>query len=244
MRPRALPSAALMDPDRAPVLVFANGMLDDVGWVKPWLARATAVVAADGGLRHLAILGRRPDVLIGDLDSLPDGVIVTEAAGTVIRHPRDKNETDLELALLYATERYPNHEVVIMGGFGGRLDHMLANILLLAHPRLLGRSIRFVHERESAWLVSAAPPGETRIDGHPGDIVSLLPLGGDALVATTTGLRWPLHDERLAFGPARGVSNEMTGPIATVRLREGMVVCVHVEQQAAKDVPWFAIAGR
>ena len=213
-----------------PILLFANGVLDDTGWVGPYLARAAAVIAADGGLRHLLPLGHRPDALIGDLDSLPAGVVAEEAAGRVIRHPRDKDETDLELALLYAVAQYPGHEVFILGGFGGRLDHMLANILVLAHPRLLGQPIRFVDDRESAWLLAADPPGETTVHGAPGDIVSLLPLGGPAHVLATTGLRWPLRDETLLFGPARGVSNEMTAAVATVRLGAGVVVCVHVGQ--------------
>lgn len=214
-----------------PVLVFANGTLDDSGWVAPYLARAVAVLAADGGLRHLLTLGRRPDVLLGDLDSLPPGIVAENAAAEVIRHPRDKDETDLELALLHAVERFPAREVMVLGGFGGRFDHMLANVLLLAHPRLLGRPIRFVDDRQSAWLLAADPPsGQTTITGAPGDIVSLLPLGGPAHVVATTGLRWPLHDETLAFGPARGVSNEMTAATATVRLGAGVVVCVHVKQ--------------
>ncbi len=214
-----------------PVLVFANGALDDSGWVAPFLARASAVLAADGGLRHLLPLGRRPDVLIGDLDSLPPGVDAETMAAQTIRYPRDKDETDLELALLHAIGRYSGREVLILGGFGGRVDHMLANVLLLAHPRLLGRPIRFVDDRQSAWLLAAdSPPGETTIVGAPGDIVSLLPLGGPAHVLATTGLRWPLHDEVLAFGAARGVSNEMTAAVATVRLGAGMVVCVHVKQ--------------
>ncbi len=213
-----------------PVLVFANGVLADSGWVGPYLARAAAVIAADGGLRHLLPFGRRTDVLIGDLDSLPPGVVAEEAAGRVIRYPGDKNETDLELALLYAVAQYPGHEVLILGGFGGRLDHMLANILVLAHPRLLGQPIRFVDDRESAWLLTADTPDETTIPGAPGDIVSLLPLGGPAHVLATTGLRWPLQDETLAFGPARGVSNEMTDAVATVRLGAGVVLCVQVRQ--------------
>lgn len=213
-----------------PILVFANGELADSGWVGPYLGRAAAVIAADGGLRHLLALGRRPDVLMGDLDSLPPGVVAEEAAGRVIRFPRDKDETDLELALLYAVEQYPGHEVLVLGGFGGRLDHMLANILVLAHPRLLGRPIRFVNDRESAWLLVAGVPAAPAIHGAPGDIVSLLPLGGPAHVLATTGLRWPLQDETLSFGPARGVSNEMTAPVATVRLGEGVVLCVHVSQ--------------
>ncbi len=217
-----------------PVLVFANGVLADIGWLPPILARAAAVIAADGGLRHLLALGRRPDVLIGDLDSLPPGVNPETAAGKVIRYPRDKDETDLELALLYAVDHYPDAEVFVVGGAGGRLDHLLANVLLLAHPRLLGRPVRFVDDRQTAWVVSAdAPgvlPGETLIRGTPGDIVSLLPLGGPARVAATSGLRWPLRDEVLAFGPARGVSNVLTAESATVRLDQGAVLCVHIRQ--------------
>ena len=219
-----------------PILVFANGELAEIGWVNTYLARAAAVVAADGGLRHLLPLGRRPNALIGDLDSLPPGVVAEEAADRVIRYPRDKDETDLELALLYAVEQYPGHEVLILGGFGGRLDHMLANILVLAHPRLLGQPIRFVDDRESAWLLTADAPGATTIHGAPGDIVSLLPLGGPAHVLATTGLRWPLRDETLLFGPARGVSNEMTAAVATVRLGAGVVLCVHVGQWVSRPV--------
>ena len=213
-----------------PILIFANGALDDNGWVAPYLGRAAAVIAADGGLRHLLALGRRPDVLIGDLDSLPPGVVADNAAAQIIRHPRDKDETDLELALLYAVEHYPARECLILGGFGGRFDHMLANVLLLAHPRLLGRPIRFVDDRQLAWLIAAGAANEARISGAPGDIVSLLPLGGPAHVLSTTGLSWPPHDELLTFGPARGVSNEMISPVATVGLGAGVVVCVHVRQ--------------
>ncbi len=212
-----------------PVLVFANGELAAGDWLRDYLERAGAVIAADGGLRHLLALGRRPDVLIGDLDSLPPGVDGDTAAafaGAVLRYPRDKEETDLELALLYAVERYPDAEVLIVGGAGGRLDHLLANVLILAHPRLLGRPVRFVDDRQSAWLVAT---GATTIAGAPGDVVSLLPLGGPAHVAATGGLRWPLRDEWLAFGPARGVSNEMTAETATVRLAQGALLCVHIQ---------------
>ena len=119
-----------------PVLVFANGALDDSGWVAPFLARASAVLAADGGLRHLLPLGRRPDVLIGDLDSLPPGVDAETMAAQTIRYPRDKDETDLELALLHAIGRYSGREVLILGGFGGRVDHMLANVLPVSYTHL------------------------------------------------------------------------------------------------------------
>ncbi len=208
------------------VLVFANGLLEDSAWVRPYLDRAVAVIAADGGLRHLLALGRRPDVLIGDLDSLPPGAEMADAAGEIIRYPTDKNETDLELALLHAVAQYPGHEIRVIGAFGGRLDHLLANILLPAHPHLAGQPIRFLHDHQSAWWVT----DETAIHGRPGDTVSLIPLGGPAHILDTTGLRWPLHDEWLHFGPARGISNELTTAQAAVRLGSGALLVVHVEQ--------------
>lgn len=218
-----------MNNDGEFILVFANGLIEDLRWVEPYLAQATAVIAADGGIRHSLALGRVPDVLIGDLDSLPEGVarVMDSWDMEVIRYPVAKDETDLELALLFAAKRYPRHRLYVAGGFGGRLDHTLANILMLAHPALIGFPIRLLNDRETAWLLV----GESTIFGQPGDIVSLIPLGGSAHVAGTTGLRWPLHDETLTFGPARGISNEMTADHATVRLEKGMLWCVHTGHQ-------------
>lgn len=209
------------------VLIFANGVIEDIAWVEPYLGRARAVIAADGGIRFPLALGRLPDTLIGDLDSLPDGVEENIAGWEmeVIRHPPAKDETDLELALLFAARRFPDAELLILGGFGGRLDQTLANITLLAHTELLNRTVIFVDQRETARLLI----GQTTISGRAGDTISLIPLGGPAHVRETTGLRWPLHDETLAFGPARGISNEMTAGRVTVRLAEGMLLCVHTE---------------
>jgi thiamine pyrophosphokinase len=216
-----------MDMNTGIVLVFANGVIEDTSWIAPHLGRAEAAIAADGGLRHLLALGRRPDVLIGDLDSLPNGVedSLSEWESEVIRHPAAKDETDLELALLLAKRRFPDATILIFGGIGGRLDQTLANISLLAHPDLLGHPIRFVEPREMAWLIT----GECEIKGSPGDTVSLIPLGGPARVTETSGLRWPLRDETLQFGPTRGVSNVMTAARATVLLKSGMLLCIHAE---------------
>ena len=209
-------------------LIFANGVLESTAWLTPYLAKARSVIAADGGLRHLLALGRLPDALIGDLDSLPAGAEATLDAGDidVVRFPRAKDETDLELALLYAIERFPNDALLIAGGFGGRIDHTLANITLLAHPAFIGHAIYFIEDGQTAWLINA----EATIAGRPGDVVSLLPLGGDVVVAETTGLRWPLTNETLPLGPARGMSNEMTAARARIRIADGLLFCVHTTE--------------
>lgn len=217
-----------MFPNQVFTLIFANGIIEDLSWVQPYLAQARTVIAADGGIRHPLALGYLPDVLIGDLDSLPEGVSesMEEWDIEIVRHPPAKDETDLELALLYVARRFPEDALVILGGFGGRLDHTLANILLLAHPVLSGRAVYFIDDRQTSWLIA----GHALITGRPGDMISLLPLGGDAHILETSGLRWPLSDEILAFGPARGISNEMTTEQAVVKLAGGMAFCVHTSR--------------
>ena len=206
------------------VLIFANGVMNGVAWVRPYLENATAVIAADGGTGHLQKLGYPPQVVIGDMDSLaPEMRRWLEAHQTTfITHPPAKDETDLELALLYAAARYPD-EMLLFGALGGRLDQTLANVLLLTHPQLRGRAVQLIAETERAWLVTAV----SEIHGRPGDTVSLIPLGGDARVRAASGLAWPLQDETLVFGLARGVSNVMAADTAVVEVESGTLLCIH-----------------
>ncbi len=206
------------------LLIFANGVLDEVEWIRPYLSQATAVWAADGGSRHLFRLGHLPDKVIGDMDSLEP-----ELREWLIRnqvpfdqHPLEKDETDLELALLLAAER-PGNDIWLFGMLGGRLDQMLANIFLLNHSALVGKTVQLITPTERAWLVRQ----QTEIAGKVGDLVSLIPLGGDAQGVGTTGLQWRLQAETLRFGQARGISNRLTAEKATVTLEEGLLLCVH-----------------
>lgn len=209
------------------VLVFANGDLQPSDWVQPYLDQALAVIAANGGARHVLGLSHRPDVVIGDLDSLASGMQerLMDESTLVLSHSADKDETDLELALLYAAARY-DEEILVFAGLGGRLDQMFANILLLMHPRLRGHEISFKTQYQRIWLIEA----QATIKGQAGDTVSLIPLGGDVHVESTTGLRWPLRDELLAFALARGVSNEMLDEVASVSIGKGHLLCVHTQQ--------------
>lgn len=214
------------------VLIFANGDIGEKAWLRPYLKDATTVIAANGGARHLLELGRLPDVVIGDMDSLPaEARARLEAAGThFVPYAAAKDQTDLELALLYAAAHYGD-EMLLFGLLGGRLDQMLANILLLTHPALRGRRVQLVNRHERAWVIES----EGEIRGAVGDTLSLIPLGGDVYVVSTSGLRWPLHHERLAFGLARGISNVMTAEVATVTIRAGYLLCVHREREGVSE---------
>jgi thiamine pyrophosphokinase len=213
------------------VLVVANGDLEEGDWIRPYLQQAQVIVAVDGGLSHLESIEVMPHYLIGDQDSLTAAQETAPEFTDIkqITHPTAKDETDLELALLHVCAEFPEAEIIIVAGFGGRLDQTLANLLLLAHPRLQSSNIKLVTPHQRAWLLTTAV-SSTQITGQKGDLVSLLPLGGDVTVAHTEGLAWPLHDEILAFGPARGVSNRLTATTASVAITAGYLLVVHTDR--------------
>jgi thiamine pyrophosphokinase len=204
-------------------IIFANGELANSQEARSLLQPDTLVIAADGGTRHVLAAGVTPDIVIGDLDSLsPETLVRMKAAGVqIVRFSPRKDETDLELALLHAA-RSGATEITILAALGGRLDQTLANVLLLALPELRGIDARIVEGAQQAFLIQ----GEAAIEGQPGDTVSLIPMGGDAEGVTTDGLEWPLDEDVLRFGPARGVSNVLTAPQARVRVRRGSLLCI------------------
>jgi thiamine pyrophosphokinase len=212
-------------------LIFANGDTHDGEMVQRALDAAAAMpgetitIAADGGARNAAALGVRVEVVIGDMDSLSSDEQAALKADNaeLLPHSPEKDETDLELALLYAVGHGAGWLRVI-GGVGDRLDQTLSNVYLLALPALRGCDVRLVAGKQEAWL---AFPGEHLIDGKAGDTVSLIPISGAAHGVSTHNLYYPLRDEDLLFGPARGVSNVISGDHASVRLRDGALLIVH-----------------
>jgi thiamine pyrophosphokinase len=208
-------------------LIFANGETADGPMVRQALAWAgdALLIAADGGARVAQHYGLRVDVVIGDMDSLsPDELETLRAQGSAVRqYPEEKNETDLELALHYAADQGAGR-VRILGGVGGRLDQTLGNIYLLALPILTDRDVRLVADAQETWLLR---PGHNVIAGAPGDTVSLIPISGTVEGVRTANLYYPLREETLAFGPARGLSNVMQTDEAHVWVGAGRLLVVH-----------------
>jgi thiamine pyrophosphokinase len=192
-----------------------------------WDAGVGLVVAADGGARLAEPLGLRVDRWVGDGDSLGAAAIeALRATGVPISLAEaDKDESDTELAVLEAIAAGAT-DLTILGGLGGRrLDHALANIALLAHPGLVGRSARLLDATTRITLLTG-DAGERQFDGRPGDLVSLFPYAGTVEGVTMEGLRYPLRDEALQLGPARGLSNVRLGSLATISVRRGRLLVV------------------
>lgn len=187
------------------------------------------VVAADLGAQHALAWGWAVDLLVGDLDSLPVEIVtaLNQRGVKTVQVPAAKDQTDTELALASAIERLPD-EVIICGALGGRVDHLLANVLLLAHPSLEGVAVSLVDGPETLRLARADAASVTvLLAGVAGDIVSLLPFGSDVEGVRTDNLLYPLRAETLRLGEARGVSNVMTGERAEVSLTRGRLLVIH-----------------
>jgi thiamine pyrophosphokinase len=206
------------------IIIFANGELPDLARAHSLLRLGDTVICADGGTRHALSLGIRPDLIIGDLDSADPGAVqkFREEGANVETHPRDKNETDLELAINRAVGWHPQ-QIVIAAALGGRLDQTLGNITLLADPRLFALDARLDDGVEEILLCR----DRAAIHGRAGDLVSLIPWQGAASGIRTEGLKWPLQRETLYPDKTRGISNEMTGDAASVLMESGLLLIVH-----------------
>jgi thiamine pyrophosphokinase len=212
----------MSDATIAPTIVLAGG--DPVSAdLKALLPDARFVIAADSGVHAAEVLGLHVDVIVGDLDSAdPDAVERAVAAGaSVERYSPNKDATDLELAL-EAADAHGAANVCVVGGAGGRLDHLVANLELLASPK-------FAHLRITALVGEArltVVTDEVQLAGAPGGLVTLVALGGPAHGVSTEGLEYPLRDEDLDAGTTRGVSNVFVAETATVRVARGIVMAV------------------
>lgn len=206
------------------LFLFTNGLLPDLAAARRLIQPGDILYAADGGTHHILALGLLPALVVGDMDSLSkDEWELLQAKGVEVQlFPRDKDQTDLELALQLAIKA-GHHSIRIVGALGGRLDHTLGNLALLHDPHFSTYDIRLDDGVEEAFYIRS----EALIYGKPGELVSLLPWDGDAVGVSTQGLRWSLNTETLYAEKTRGISNEMTSDTASISLKSGCLLILH-----------------
>jgi thiamine pyrophosphokinase len=206
-------------------LILAGGdqpdlALLDAHW--PGWCDVSLVVAADGGARHAAPLGLPLHQVVGDFDSLSAAdADELEAAGvTIARFPTNKDATDTELALLAALDAGAT-EIALLCTWGGRSDHAIGTLALLAHPRCGSAAVVILDEQTRTQLVRSGAAITLR--GEVGRIISITPWGGDATVSAT-GVRWPLNAAVLVAGSTRGISNVATATESFITVHDGAVL--------------------
>ena len=192
------------------------------------VANGAFLICADAGGAVAHAWGLKPDLLLGDMDSIEPQILARlEADGVPCqKFPVAKDETDLELAIIAGLER-GGRQLRILGGIGGRLDQTLGNLFLLSLSRLteVGAELRMTGEQEEIRLLRAT--SNLKIEGEAGDVVSLLAATAQVTGIRTANLLYPLHDETLFFGSTRGISNVIRASPAQVSIQEGLLFIIH-----------------
>ncbi len=209
------------------IVVVAGG--PSLGAHVSGLPDGATVIAADGGVDRAVALGLHVDLAIGDFDSVtPEGLAAAESAGARIeRHPAAKDATDLELALDAAVALVPAR-IVVIGSGGGRLDHLLGSLLLLADERYAAAEIDAYLGATRVYVIR----GSRTLPGVPGELVSLMPVHGAAEGVTTDGLEYPLRGETLPPGTSRGISNVFVAAEARITVERGCLLAVRPAPEA------------
>lgn len=215
-------------------VLAANGEPASSPRIRTVLASADRVVSVDGGSRMFAALGVTPHLAIGDMDSTPPELLAgyREAGVEIFLHPARKDATDLELALDLALDAKAE-DITILGATGGRLDHTLGNLLLLERCLQQHVAARIMDDTQTIYLTD----NRLELHGWPGDILSVIPVGGDADGVTLTGLEYPLRNARLSFASSQGLSNVFASTDACIQIRSGrlLVFHLHAEDRSRQD---------
>jgi thiamine pyrophosphokinase len=217
----------------AVILAFVNNP-DDSPRLKKFTTEAVKdgalLICADSAGEAALAWELTPDFLVGDMDSITPAALKTlsEMPGVQVKAVKpEKDETDLELAIYFALD-FGATEITICGGVGGRLDHTLANLYLLAMPRLMTPQVRSRILSEQEEIILLRPElSPLELKGTGGQLVSLFPFKGDVDGIYTQKLYYPLNNETLYFGPSRGISNVMLDIDAIIEIKSGLLLIIH-----------------
>lgn len=194
--------------------------------VKPLLniRSGDLLIGVDGGAENILKLDLKPDVVLGDFDSLSNKLIreLDRKQIPLIKYPKEKDFTDSQIALDFAIKQKINR-VIFVGLTGNRLDHVLTNLFFISHPKYKNLEISFIDYQQEIYIVT----NKLTLTGRKKDIVSLIPLLNNVTNISTSGLKFGLNNETLYLGDSRGVSNMMIGSTAKISIKSGLLLIIH-----------------
>jgi thiamine pyrophosphokinase len=202
---------------RKAALLVANAPLKWSPKLAAMASSAQLLLAADGGANHLARLGLRPTAVIGDLDSISTATRAWLGEDRMVHRP-EQDRTDLDKALEYAFEQIGVTESVVLAALGGRTDHDLANLGLLAR---LAKGEHLVFQSEDERVLAVTD--KTSLMAEPGETWSFWTFDPSVRV-TVDGVRWPFENAEISAATTPSISNQSTGEKVHVNARGGSVI--------------------
>ena len=206
--------------------IILNGKINNYKFIKSKInnEKYNYIICADGGANHTYKMGIIPNFIVGDLDSAEDNIIDYYKNNNVKfeKFPSKKDETDTELCI-YLANKLECKEIHIIGALGGRLDHTLANINILSNIKSLDIKCKIISETEEVFI---AIDEKVEIEGRVGDIISIIPINGDACGVTLENLEYPLNNYNMKFGIPLGISNVMLDTKCTIKVEKGSLLII------------------
>lgn len=204
-------------------LVIANGKIEDLEMLKDQIHSHDYILCADGGIRYIYETNLKVDAIIGDLDSVDEKFpgFIKRNNITIIKFPVEKDETDTELAIEYLIEKGCK-QITLMGGIGSRIDHTLANILLLkrlAQRNVLGKLI----DENNTIVLSSDYYKIKRKEGH---YVSIIPITNSGVIVSLKGFYYPLEDSLIGYGSTLGISNRIIEDEGEIFIKKGEALII------------------
>ena len=179
-------------------------------------------IAADAGLHLCERLGVRPDVVLGDFDSMD----VRQAPADCIRVPVEKDDTDTGHAIRHALDQ-GYRTLILVCALGGRLDHTLANIQNAASAAAEGANVTILDEREEITFLTG---GTLRLPRRKGWGLSVFSLTDRCTGVCLRGVKYRLEDAVLTNRVPLGVSNEFAAPEAEISLTQGILMIAQTKK--------------
>jgi len=200
-------------------ILFTGGSAPEHKLVKKEFVDADLIVAADSGFDSAIKMGIKPDIIIGDMDSIENVKIMNQySEDRILKFSKDKDETDTELGIKYLND-HKYDEIILIGGGGGRMDHFLAIVLLF--DREISPNIWYTHTTRFQKIT-----GSCKISLEVGSLVSFFPAGSDICRMKSSGLKWSLNGLIWRRGDM-GISNIVTNNPFFIDMVEGRLIMVN-----------------
>lgn len=182
------------------------------------------IIGIDRGLAFLHKKAIKPDMIVGDFDSLPEGILEHYKENTTIRRfVPEKDATDMEIGIHSAMEMGAD-EIVILGGTGTRIDHVIGNLQTLMIPLKQGIDTSMMDANNRIRLIDRHK--KLKKADMFGKYVSFFPLTTAVEGLTLKGFKYPLDKHTLTSDNSLGVSNEVTEDEAFIQLQKGILIMI------------------
>jgi thiamine pyrophosphokinase len=199
-------------------LIVSNGSIKDIELIKQIAQRTDFIICADGGIKHLFKANILPDLVIGDLDSISEDerLEISKRNIKVLKYPTKKDKTDTELAIDYAIEN-DAEEILLLGATGTRLDHTIANIMILFRLLRLGIKGCIIDSHNEVYIVDS----ELELQQKEDTYVSIIPLMNDAIGVTLKGFEYETENKDFKMSSTLGISNRIIYEKGYINIKKG-----------------------